>query len=363
MLETLREHGMEQLTEVERAELSRRHADYFLRLAEQAEPELEGPHEATWFERLDAEHDNLRTALEWYHAADDGTEADLRLSATLMHFWYVRGYISEGRGHLAIALSRTTPASASRERVRALYAAGVLAFCQNDYKSAQAFHEESLMISKQSGDVRDVALSLNRLGLVAFHQGDVVAAKGLLEEALAIRRALGKKQDVAPSLNNLGHVALRQGDLALARSYYEESLTLFREIGHDEGIADSFSGLGQIAHKQDDSERAFQFFKEALMIHLKIGHRRGIAGQLVHLSALAAEQGRAERAARLLGALAALCEAVGSSLNPYQQVEYEAILTVLRASLGEPAFTIAYEAGRALAWEEAVADALGGTVE
>ena len=363
MLETLREYAGELLSDDERVELSRRHAQYFLKLAEQAEPELEGPHEALWFARLDAEHDNLRAALEWCHAADDEIEVDLRLSATLMHFWYVRGYISEGREHLAIALSRATPASVSRERVKALYAAGVLAFCQNDYKSARAFHEESLIISRQLGDMGDIALSLNRLGLVAFHQGDVVAAKVLLERALAIRRELGNKQDIAPSLNNLGHVARRQGNLALARSYYEESLTLFREIGHDEGIADSFSGLGQVAHNQGDWVQASGLFREALMMFLKIGHRRGIAGQLLLLGVLLSGQGQAEQAARLLGAAAALCEAVGSPLNPYQQMEHEALLTTLRKALGEPALTIAYEAGRTLSWEEAAADALGEAAE
>ena len=374
MLEMLREYAAMQLSDDERAELSRRHAHYFLRLAERAEPELSGPHEAAWFERLEAEYDNLRAALEWCHADllytppceggdGRGAEVGLRLSAALVLFWEVRGHLSEGREHLAAALSRVPASPPSRERAKALYAAGVLAYSQNDYPSARAFQEASLAISRQLGDMKSVTLSLTRLGLMAYDQGDVILAKELHEEALTIRRELGDQRGMATSLSSLGFVALRQGDFALARSRFQESLALLREMGHAEGIANSLNGLGQVAWKQGHYAQASDLLKESLMTFVQIGYRKRIAGQLVQLGGLSAEQGQAERAARLMGAVAALGKALGLSLHPDQQAKREVFLTTLRETLGEPAFTAAYEAGRALSLEQAVACALNDTAE
>src|SRR5262249_25074569 len=97
MLETIREYALERLEQNGEVEsLHQAHLGYFLALAEQAEPELTGPRQAEWLERLEREHDNLRAALAW--ALEHGSlEASARLAGALWRFWYTHGHLSEGR--------------------------------------------------------------------------------------------------------------------------------------------------------------------------------------------------------------------------------------------------------------------------
>ena len=116
MLETIREYATERLIESDEYEpLRHAHAHYFLALAEQAEPELTGPQQADWLERLEGEHDNLRAALGWARE-QNAAETALRLAGALWRFWYTRGYLSEGRRWLdqALAMVRSRVAGAAR---------------------------------------------------------------------------------------------------------------------------------------------------------------------------------------------------------------------------------------------------------
>jgi predicted ATPase/DNA-binding SARP family transcriptional activator len=422
MLETLREYAGEQFGDEERLALARRHADYFLRLAEQAEPELEGPHQAEWFERLEKEHDNLRAALEWSlekgregreegregrekgkgtgewrqpegrtlgkkkeEAQEEGSreegereeaqaesvfqseignrkseiaEAGLRLAGALARFWDVRGHFREGRERLASALSRTEGFEATSARARALNGAGILAYCQNDYDSARTLHAASLAISRKLGDPKNRARALNRLGLLSYYQGDVAAAHAFYEEGLAIQREIGDAEGVAVSLVNLGFMAGRQGDQARARSYFEESLAIQRRLGNKGGIANALHGLAFLTCEQSDAGTARALLEESLAIYRELGNKQGIAVSLEAFARLAVVEGQAERAGRLWGAGAALRKAIGVSLAPADQTEQEARLAALRRSLGEASFSLAYEAGRALTWEQAIQEAL-----
>ena len=92
MLETIREYAQERLEESGEAEAVRRvHAEYFLALAEEAEPMLWGAEDAAWLERLEQEHDNMRAALSWAIEHEEATLA-LRVGAALRWFWYMEGY-------------------------------------------------------------------------------------------------------------------------------------------------------------------------------------------------------------------------------------------------------------------------------
>ena len=122
MLETVHEFAREKLRQsAEAEEIKRVHAEYFLTLAEEAYPELRGPDQLEWLERLEAEHDNMRAALSWALERKEA-EVALRLGGALWWFWSVRGYHSEGRRWLEAALAiegRGSP------EVRAMALAGV----------------------------------------------------------------------------------------------------------------------------------------------------------------------------------------------------------------------------------------------
>jgi predicted ATPase len=170
MLEPIRQYAREKLEEDEEAEeVQGRHAAFFLALAEEAEPELAGPQQRLWVERLEAEHDNLREVLSWVLERELGEPA-LRLGAALWRFWHVRGYISEGIRWMERVLAGSDPA-ASTVRVKALEGSGWLTQFQGDYERAKARYEEMLRLSRVLGDKGNIATALNSLGTVAAQQG------------------------------------------------------------------------------------------------------------------------------------------------------------------------------------------------
>jgi non-specific serine/threonine protein kinase len=170
MLETLREHALEQPTAAgESDETRRQHAEYFMRLAEAAQPQLQtGGQQQVWLARLEAEHDNLRAALAWATSAESGAETALRLGGALYRFWSLHGYLSEARHWLdrVVAVGADAPA---RVRKKAVNAAGLVARLQGDHERAASLFEECLRLAQQEGDRRSVAVSYHNLALVEKH--------------------------------------------------------------------------------------------------------------------------------------------------------------------------------------------------
>ena len=271
MLETIREYGLECLTASgEEPAVRRAHADYYLALAEAAEPALTGPEQTTWLERLEAEHDNLRAALRW---AEESGEAEigLRLAGALCQFWLMRGHLREGQERLARLLGLAGASPHTAARAKALTRAGHLADNLSDYTAAHAFFEESLAIRRELGEKGGIAAALNDLGWVASHRNDYTAARALSEESLAIWRELGDKAGIATSLHNLGWVAYHQGEYAAAYALCQESLGLRRELGDKRGIAYELGHIGRTVHRQGDYRRATALLEEALALCRDMG--------------------------------------------------------------------------------------------
>jgi predicted ATPase/class 3 adenylate cyclase len=367
LLETIRQYSRDRLLGAGEAEVvHRRHRDFFLRLAEEAEPKLHGPEQAGWLERLEREHDNVRAALEWCQAESatyaegvgSGREAGLRLAGALWWFWLVRGYFTEGRDRLARALSRVDTASPTAARANALNGAGNLAVWQADYAAGRSLHEESLAIRRALGDRPSIARSLNNLGLVAWRQGDYSAARALYEEALAVTRELGERGGEALVLNNLGLIATDQADYAAALSLFRESLAIQRELGDKLNIAIALNNLGNATQHQGDYETARALYKASLEIRRELGNKHGIVYSLERFACLAATQGQAARSARLFGAGESLREAIGARMDAADRADYEPHVAAARAALGDEAFAVAWAEGRAMTLEAAIEYAL-----
>jgi len=295
LLETVREYALERLVESgEAGRLGQQHARYFLSLAETAEPQLQGPGQAAWLERLEQEHDNLRAALRCCVAQGE-VEQSLRLGAALWRFWHIHGHLTEGREGLAAVLElggtqmRDGPRAAAH--AGALNGAGVLALRQGDYAAARSLLEESLAIRRDLGDRREIANSLGNLGMVATEQGDGVLARSLHQESLAIRRELGDRWGIAMSLQNLGEEARRQGDYELARCLLEEGLAIRRELGDQRGIAMSLLSLGVLAHDQGDYVLARSLLEASLAMSRQLRDAQGIAVSLDNLGKVAQVRG------------------------------------------------------------------------
>jgi predicted ATPase/DNA-binding XRE family transcriptional regulator len=293
MLNTIYEYALEKLKERgEEAVLRKKHAHYFMALAEEAEPHLTGQEQSEWLNQLEREQANIRAALRWASQnAEVGDreagEVGLRIAGAIWRYWYVKGLFTEGREYLARALSliNSLPgANSLGSRAKALNGAGVLAWRQGDDSSAHASLEEALAASRQAGDKQTISLSLNNLGVIAHDQGDYAAAYALHEESLALRRELGDKWGIARSLHNLGRVPKEQGDYLAARALYEESLALRKELGDLLGIPGLLGSLGAIAYELGENMMAYAFHKESLTRYEELGDRGGIATALLNLA-------------------------------------------------------------------------------
>jgi predicted ATPase/class 3 adenylate cyclase len=297
--ETVRQYSRDRLLQAGEVEAVRaRHREFFLALAERAEPELRGPDQSAWLERVETEHDNFRATLEWCRGRSEATEAGLRLAAALAMFWEVRGYREEGRERLAAALAAEgADASLYRaRRARALSGAGRLAEIQGDYAAARPLLEESLALQRELGDRMGIARSLGALANAAAGQQDHATARALWQEALALYREFGDRAGQAGILNNLGVSTLVSGRPETASALLAESLSLFQETGDRRSAATALRHLGRIAALVGELVQARTRFEQALAISRELGDRAGQALNLLNLGGIAVQQGAYSRA-------------------------------------------------------------------
>ncbi|MDF2703285.1 MAG: transcriptional regulator, LuxR family, partial [Rubrobacteraceae bacterium] len=338
LLEMVRQYGWSKLEESGEAEtVRRRHAIFFLALAEEAE--LTGAEQGVWLDLLEAELDNLRAAIGW---SIEGGEPEmwLRFAGALSYFCYLRGYYGEGREWFEGALPGDGAAPAPL-RAKALLGVGLLAFLQCEYEratallresaalyreladkrglastlqllgsvereqgryeQARAFHQESLDLSRESGDEAGVANALAHRGIVAWMEGDYERAAQLCTQALPMCRGLGETHATVWSLIVLGTGAHHHGDHERGTKLLEESLALSLE-GYAEGVPFSLNQLGIAAYRRGEHEQAAALLKVSLVLHRDLGNGWRVASVLEGLAEVASVHGNHERATRLFGA-------------------------------------------------------------
>lgn len=358
MLETIREYGMERLEASGEADaLRERHAMYYLRFAEQAAPALAaGSAQATWFARVASELDNIRAVLGWAVKRYEASTA-LRLGVALREFWMTRAYLREGREWLESALALDNHASGAGNnalRSKALTTAGWLAANERDYAAAEVLFQHSLAIAYRSEEPQQLIAVLGDLGQAARMLGDLDRATTLYKEALALSREIGDMRGVAWMLCNLGmigHATHHDGEVA---ALLQEAIAASQAIGDDICKAWCLTFLGRAAKDQGRYSQSGAIFAETLAIFCDIGHTDGIAFTLEGRAGLAAAQGDTRSAARLFGAAEALRETINRP-----QLPYERDLEAPRLDRGSVMWLAAWQEGRALTLEQAIAYALG----
>ena len=395
MLETVREYGREQLAlSGEDGEVRDRHAAWFLQLAETAEPELSGAHQATWLRLLDSDRDNLRQALAWFHQ-NERREELLRLGAALWPYWSRRGGDDEVRGWLdrAIDPNGSDPSTLTKSYHRL----GNLAIDLGDYPRARQMFSSSLNVAESMHDQVAIANALNGLGVVASDTGDLNEARSLHGRSLAIRRKSEDKVGVARSLYNLGLVDAAVGNIASARRHllealeikeylndaagiaYSEwalaaidiresnpesarelltrSLNVFTELGDDHGLAYVLTEAGSLALLDGDNPKAYSLILEALEIHHRLGDRLAVIANLERL-ALAGPAGiEMELAAMLLGATERLRASIGVPRTSIEQERISALHKDCLDELGAERFAQAFVSSSAKSTDQVIAAA------
>jgi predicted ATPase/class 3 adenylate cyclase len=354
MLETIRQYANEKLvgSDAQRGQ----HAAYFLILAETIEPSLEKPEPASWLDKLEREHNNLRAALRW--AREKGQiELGLQLASALCLFWFMRSYLSEGLAQTGEFLSLSERTVNATTRAKALDRAGMLARYQGDLHRAYELIAESLSLRRELGEHHGVADSLSNLGFVVLHQGDFTRARQLYSEALSIHRELDNQQGIADSLSHLALIAFYDGNYESAQEMDESSLAIWRGLGDQQGIAWALHRLGNVKLHQGEYSAARDLFKESLTISNDIGFKWGIVFAVEGFASIAAGAGQAERAVLLAGGTTALRQAIGVPLSAMAQADFERLLAPARKLLGEEAAKSIWSEGFGLKIEQIVAEA------
>ena len=360
MLFMVREYAAERLAEMpERVRVEEAHAATFLALAEEAGRALRGPRELEWLDRLEAEHQNIRAAIDWYTQHEPGDA--LRLAVAMSRFWGVRGHFAEGRGRLQALLDVCGDGTSTR--VKALNGAASLAIDQGDYQCARELAGQSIRLSQELGYRRGEALALVYLGrsLVA---GERPAEAGPhVDRALRLLEGLDDPATLAIALLYAGLAAHFTGQLEAACARYGRSADLCRTIGLRSVGARSLQMLGHARLDLDDIRGARGAFEEALPTCLELGDRWVVPLVMAGFAGVAVRTGRPRRALRLAGVAWGLCEAGQFSMPAVREARLEQWLRPARKQLGSAAVQQIVAEGRRMSLAEAVSYALADEPE
>ena len=289
LLETVRQYAREKLSETGEGMLVRdAHLEYFLGLAERAEPELVGPQVLAWLNKLEIELDNLRTALEW--SLKRNPELGLRLASTLLWFWAEGGYIRDGYDWLTKLLNCPYEQLHTRNRAKALGTMGFFLALGDFGKDARPILEESLALYRELDDKPGIAHALLYEGIFIFREHNVKQGVKLILESLAIYRDLGHKLGIFAALDYLGRIVYEHEYLR-AHAYLVEALEICYEIDYPSGIARSLAALGHLALRQGDYPAAHRWLEKALATQRQLGKGRYTIYTLAHLGELASREG------------------------------------------------------------------------
>ena len=363
MLETIREYAAQRLGETESEEERWRHAQYFLALAEEAEPHLLEHGAAAdlvsgrkaWIEPLELELDNVRAALDWLEEKREGQLAQ-RLAGALSEFWCGANRVPEGRRRLesALALDETaTPA-----RARALIGAGHMARDAGDPAAARTRAEAALALHRQFGNQWAAAHALLWLGEAVADEGDYRRAQQLFEECASGFAAVGDEYFELMARRLTAWIHYELGDRDKAQALHEANLERARARGYLRVEATTLGALASYAIEDRRVDDATRLARKALSLYRQIGSPRGVTTELCRCAGALAIAGKPDLAAQLLACSEALHEEKGLGILPYLAAENQLTVALLREQLDDAALSDAWERGRALSIEEAVSLAL-----
>ncbi len=398
LLETVRQyaagqldtHGEETVNQARGA-----HRDYYLALAEAAAPQLVGPDQGAWLDRLEAELGNLRAAIAFSQAQPD-PEPGLRLAASLRVFWRIRGHAAEGADALRALLDAPAAQKPTLPRAQALATAAHVLETTSGFATAEDYCQEALAIARAAGDENLAADLLQMRAWALVRQGQPGAAPPLIErglglarrlgeprltsrllsarsyaayaagdpagavhdaaEALRLSRPTGDRLQVGQMLGNLGNFELAAGDLDAARGHLAESLDIARELNSRDGIVYEAFNLGLAEYLSGSPGAAGALFAESLSLARRMGLKINMAYALLGL-AMAGHGGAGPAwSARMHGTADQAIADQGHAFEPFEGGLADRDRQRLRAAIGAEAFDAEYAAGRSLDPAQLVAE-------
>ncbi len=406
LLETVRQYARDKLLESgDVGSVRNAHFDYFLRLAEQAQPKLRSRGAGAVVMKLDLEHDNLRSAMQW--GLEERLDDVLRMVTPLTYFWNRRGYEEEARSLILEAVQRAEkqgelPVEARRRRLagEALQAFAVLSYSQGDNIRAMEASKKAAAIAREIDDPRLLALALSFAvsGAVSLGQGgegldamlqeamdaaevsgdpfamglplsllatqaastlgDFKRADADSERGRALMRASGDEWGATMGLLGVAMIARFRGDFATARKQFAEIEPIYRDMGDQHRVnmvKSELAHMDRVAGNWDEAEKKY---RESLPEWQRLGHRAAVAHQLECFALVNRHKGRLERAATLYGAAESLRERIGIPMTEYERPEYEAAVAELRSQMDPASFRAGRAQGQQLSMDQAIRFAL-----
>lgn len=348
MLDIMREYAAEQLDSADSHFYQKRHAQFYVRLANRWESARQAGETSDTVRLMEPDLENFRSALAWSLASEPGLA--LSLARPMAAFWKMRGHWAEGRemlervaktirdpepaayarllndcaliacylgdragAHARLQQSHVLATASGNPRIQfeTLTSMGIVASYQADRPAAQQHFEAALELARALEDRSGIARLLNNLGLLAVYRHDDGAARPLLEESLEIARAIGEPGGIGSALQNLGMVAVHQGEYATARQLFEEALVLQRSEGDRFRTALALNGLAMARFAEADIEGAAPLLEESLALRREIGDRLGISHSLHDLGLIEAARGDLAAAERHFFASLAVKREIG----------------------------------------------------
>ncbi|MFV2063893.1 MAG: adenylate/guanylate cyclase domain-containing protein [Chloroflexota bacterium] len=353
MLETIREFAAERLAESsDLADVQQRHAQVYVDLAERMEPELIGEHPSDAFTIMEAEHDNLRAALD-RSLQRHQPALGLRIGGAIWRFWQQRAHLEEGRGRLERLLAEPTAADDRCAQAKGATGLGGLVYWQGDHQAAKAIYALALRSHRDCGSDRDVAMALYDLAFPTAYLGDAEASAKMYAEALGLFIAAGDENGVVLVREGAALAAFIAGDYPLAYSVEREVVALRRG---QEGLfkrADSIGFLAIIEAVLGMAGSARAHVDESFQLRSDLNNQSAYPGALQTEGLVRLAEGHPEDAAYLAGTLQGMRDDGAKVLIPSDALRFTDPESTARELLGD-AFLEHFEAGRKCSPQEAL---------
>ena len=358
MLDTVREYAKQRLAlSSDGATLAARHFAHFARLVMEARAGVAAGEGAEAIARLDADRENLISALRWAGQDPEHGEQGLRMAEALKFYWAHHGLLELGHQLTSEALAHPRCAVPSALRAVGLFTLGQYRYFMGRYEEARAILEPSVAMARAAGDRPTLARAMQTLGLAAIGQGDMRTARSAMKEAVDLAKAVGDRRALAGAQNALAMLLRVEGDFAGAEPLYREVVAVARESGDQDAECVGRLNLAMLRAEAADLAGALEAAAAALALAAEVGTMQAIHSALEVCAGLAAWRGDGRTAATLFGAAEALAGRTGVKRDAADEAFLMPRIQGARASLGDAQFDAAARAGATLPIERATADA------
>jgi predicted ATPase/class 3 adenylate cyclase len=398
-LETIRQYAMEKLLESGEAVLARDgHLDYMLGIAERSDNRMFGTESQEWFDQMEMEHDNLRTAFEW--GTSNHPEKALKLAFAVGGFWTVRDHISEARAWCLAILEKTKPIpDLDKERARVYSVLGWMCVTSGEHKAGRSAAEWAIALGRQTNDLATVARAHGIVALTSaflgdfptvqqaamegeslarkeglkselafilsvrgqaeyFGRKDIAKAKAYLDEAYQLAKEEGFRWASSFLAIGMAQTAAAVGDIESARAGFRESGEIARRMGNKRIVYSSQSELAHVLRNNGELDEPLGIYKDLLPKWRDLGHRSAVAHELECIAYILTRKESPDRAAVLLGAAQEIRRVIDTPRTSAEEVEYEKEAAMLRERLGEGDAERKWNEGRSLTVDQAIEFAL-----